>query len=174
MTEQRQQTLRRSLVAALCLLALGSCALDEEADLRGTLDRYLSLGDTRYFMSGSTCTVAVFSLRNLTLSSRVARASSMREALRLLHQGRVVLFDLPELSPNAISEAVMSSDLARGLGLVSNAVGAATRCADEDLGLHVYRILTTQDARMIFDPEGNAVILISPVDRAMVFLRGNV
>ena len=174
MTEHRKQTLHRWLAAMACIVSLGGCALDGEAELRSDLARQLALGDTRYFASAQTCTVAVFSLRSLQPTSRVARASSIPEALRLLSQGRVVLFDLPGHSPNAISEQVMSSNLARGLGLLSNAAGAASRCAGDTLGRHVYRILTTPEARMIFDPQGNAVILISPKDRAAVFLRGNV
>ncbi|MDA7428525.1 hypothetical protein PGB28_08635 [Primorskyibacter aestuariivivens] len=169
-----QQFLRPALAVLACTLVLGSCALDEESDLRNMLSGYLALGDTRYFASDSTCTAAVFTLRSPTASSRIARATSMDEALRLLGNGRAVLFDLPGQSPNAISEQVMSSNLARGLGLLSNAVGAASRCADDALGRHFYRILTTPEARMIFDPSGSAIILISPIDRAAVFLRGNV
>lgn len=164
--------LRRALMGLACLLGLGGCALDEESELRNALSGSLALAETRYFASDSTCTAAVFALRSLNPSSRIARARSMSEALRLLGHGRAVMFDLPDQSPNAVSEQVMSSDLAQGLGLLSNAVGAATRCADDALGRHFYRILTTPDARMIFDPAGNAVILISPVDRAAVFLRG--
>lgn len=164
----------QAIAVVVALWALTGCALDREDALRGALGEWLPLAETRYFYSHSTCTAAVFGLRGLHPGSRVARASSMDEALRLLNKGRVVWFDLPGQSPNTISEKVMSSDLGRGLGLLSNAVGPAQRCMENALGRHFYRILTTPEAQLIFDPAGKAVILISPADRAAVFLRGNV
>lgn len=160
--------------AMLAIASLSGCTLDQEDSLRAALKEWLPLAETRFFTSQATCTVAVFGLRSLQPGSRVARASSINEALRLLRNGRVTWIDLPGHSPNVVSELIMSSDLGRGLGLLSNAVGPAQRCMDDALGRDFYRILTAPEAWMVYDPTGKAVILISPVDRAALFLRGNI
>lgn len=164
------------LLSILAGLKLSACALDEEDALKADLSDWLSLAETLEFASKSTCTAAVFRLENADIAKVLARADTVESALKQLQAGRAVVFDMPDTSPNTVSEWIMTGNLEIGLGLLSNGVGPAQRCLSDRAGIAFYNAIMSPDATMIYDPEGNALTVVhlqSQVPLA-IFLRGNV
>ncbi len=170
---------RWGLVILLMIVAglkLAACSLDKEDMLRAELAGWLELAETLEFSSESTCTAAVFRLKSPEISDRLTKVRSVDVAVDYLQSGRTVLFDMPDASPNAVSERIMTGNLETGLGLLSNGVGPAQRCLSDRAGIAFYNAIMSPDARMIYDPEGNAMTVVhvqSEVPLA-IFLRGNV
>ncbi|MBP0481126.1 hypothetical protein [Sagittula salina] len=161
--------------AALSLLASCIFALDEEEALRVDLKRLVYLAQTRSFTSRSTCTAAIFDLASDQVRSQGMRiVSDVRSGLRLVKEGRVVAFDVPGLTPNMVSEQVMSMNLYAGLGLISSFVGPSKDCMDDQFQVDVYYALMTPDSLTIYDPERNALLLLHRPKRLLFYLRGDV
>lgn len=159
------------------LLLLGGCALDREEDLRDSLSDWLKLAQTRHFFSKPTCTVAIFDLASdqPRKGRGPIRGVTYKQALFLIERGHSILFDMPGVSPNKISEQIMSRNLEMGLGVLSSGIGPVLRCMeDEGIQKGVYRILVSPEARLAYLTEGNALLLIYPPEMLAVFLRGNV
>ncbi|WP_108257844.1 hypothetical protein [Mangrovicoccus ximenensis] len=172
--------LRPALILAAGLLVpalLAGCSLDSEEALRQHLSQWFSLAGTRNFVSKSSCTLAVFHIDqpSVAMEGGLTRASDSKTALELVEAGTPVLFEFPGRSPTEISETLMTEDLARGLGLLSSGIGPVLDCAEGDgIRKGVYRILVSKSARMLYEPDGNALILVYPPERLAVFMRGNV
>lgn len=157
-------------------LKLAACSLDKEDMLRAELAGWLELAETLEFSSKPTCTAAVFRLESPHISDRLTKVRSVDTALEYLGGGRTVVFDIPDASPNTVSERIMTGNLETGLGLLSNGVGPAQRCLSDRAGIAFYNAIMSPDARMIYDPDGNAMTIVhvqSAVPLA-IFLRGNV
>ncbi len=165
---------------AMSLFMLGLLAgcfrLDTETEVRALLQTWVRLAQTRDFTSRPTCTAAIFD----TLSTAVLRdgpvqvATDLRAGVKMLTEGRPVAFDLPGQSPNAVSERVMSLDLANGLGLISSFVGPARACMDDRFQADVHYALMSSDTILIYDPSHNALMLLHRPTRIAFYLRGNV
>lgn len=169
--------MRHGLGILALVAMLASCKLDREADLRADLSRWLALQETQHFISRGTCTVAIFGLEHSTLHPKngLRLALSTSSGMRLIDKGEAVLFGLRGMSPSLISEALMSKDLAKGLGLLSSGIGPVLTCAQDDgIRTGIYQILVAPQSRLIYVPQGNAMILIYPPKNLAVFLRGNV
>ncbi|WP_172329855.1 hypothetical protein [Mangrovicoccus sp. HB161399] len=161
----------------LLLSVLAGCSLDREDALRAELAPWLSLLGTRQFVSKSSCTLAVFRLEtaDVAMEGGLQSAMSAGPALDLVAAGVPVIFDFPGRSPTEISEQLMSKDLARGLGLLSSGIGPVLDCAESEvIRKGIYRMLVTRATRMIYVPDGNALILVYPPEKLAVFMRGNV
>lgn len=168
--------LRRICLALAGLLSLAGCLkLDSEEALRARLATWVFLAETRAFTSRVSCTAAVFDTvaGGLRMTGPVQLVANLREGQGLLAEGRVVGFEIAGLSPNALSEALMSVDLHGGLGLVSSFVGPAQACMDEGLQQDVYLALMSPDTLMIYDPGRNAVLLLHHPSQIAFYLRGN-
>lgn len=164
------------LLSILAGLKLAGCTLDKEEKLRAELASWLELKETLEFSSKATCTAAVFRLETTDISDRISRVNSVDTAVQYLKGGRTVVFDMPDASPNTVSEWVMTGNLETGLGLLSNGVGPAQRCLSDRAGIAFYNAIMSPEARMVYDPEGNAMTVVhvqSEVPLA-IFLRGNV
>ncbi|MGH1414306.1 MAG: hypothetical protein ACRBB0_12505 [Pelagimonas sp.] len=167
---------RLNLIGLVCVLSalLAGCALDKEADLRRHLSGWIFVAQTRYFTSKMVCTVAVFDLARSEISSKVSRATSIDTALIRVHKGIPVLFDIPDISPNSISEQLMSRDLGKGLGMLSTGVGPAKDCMDDDVAAAYFAVLMSPETRTVYDPAGDALLMVYPPENLAFFLRGNV
>ncbi len=159
---------------AVLLALLSACTLDKEAELRAQLSGWIFLAQTRHFVSKMSCTVAVFDLVRPDISSKVERAKSIETALTRVRKGRPVLFDIPNVSPNEISQQLMSKDLGKGLGMLSTGVGPAKDCMEDEVAAGYYAVLMSSDTRTIYDPAGDALLMIYPQGNLAFFLRGNV
>lgn len=156
------------------ILILSGCALDREADLRSVLAKRMYLAETEFFESKTNCTVGVFHLARVQWRKAYPRVSSLRGALDWIRAGDAVQFNMPGLSPNAISQQVISSDLPGGLGLLSTGVGPALDCMDARISRGYYRVLMSPDTITVYDAGQNALLLVYPPERLAFFLRGNV
>lgn len=167
-----RSTFVRSVVALWALLS--GCALDKEAALRQKLSGWVYLSETRHFISKMTCTVAVFDLARPEISSKVPRARSIKTALVRVRNGQPVLFEMPDTSPNTLSEGLMSQDLGKGLGMLSTGVGPVKDCMEAEIADAYYAVLMSPETRTVYDPGGNALLLVYPPENLAFFLRGDV
>ncbi|MBV7393849.1 hypothetical protein [Mameliella sediminis] len=163
------------LVLLAAMLA-GCLRLDTEEEVRAQLKGWLFLAQTRVFVSKSTCTAAIFDTVSgeLRASGPLRRVEDLRSGQRWLEQGQAVAFEIAGASPNAVSEALMSVDLSGGLGLISAFVGPSQSCMDERFQADIYLALMSEETVMIYDPAGNALVLLHRPSQIAFFLRGNV
>lgn len=161
---------------ALATLLAGCFRLDTEAGVRAQIKTWVFLAQTRSFTSRGTCTAAIFDTISGELrgSGPVRRVNDLHTGQKLLAEGRAVAFELPGLTPNMVSEALMSVNLSEGLGLVSSFVGPSMKCMSEAFQADVYLALMSPDTVMIYDPGSNAVLLLHRPSQIAFFLRGNV
>ncbi len=164
----------RFILGVLSIWVLSGCALDREYRLRAELSEWLRLGETQFFASRLSCTVGVFAYSGTRPGRGPPHAQRIGAALDRIRAGQAVRFDLPGQSPNAISEAVMSRDLGRGLGLLSSGVGPMRDCMTERIARGYYRVILSEQSQMAYDPGGNALIVLYPPEKLVFFLRGNV
>lgn len=164
------------MLSVLLLCGAAGCKLDKQDALTGELSGWLSVRQALEFSSRATCTGAVFLLEDAVISDRITKATSVPTAVHYLRAGRTVAFELFDISPTEVSEQIMTANLEQGLGILSNGVGPAQRCLSDRAGYAFYLAITSPEAVMIYDPEGNAITVVhiqSEVPLAF-FLRGNV
>lgn len=166
------------LAAMIALLgALAGCGpLDREEELRAQLGTWVFLAQTRSFASRATCTAAIFDTVSgeLRTTGPVRRVTDLRAGQRALEAGQAVAFEVPGMTPNSVSEGLMSIDLSGGLGLVSSFTGPARACMTEAFRRDVYLALMSEETVMVYDPGGNALLLLHRPSQIAFFLRGNV
>jgi hypothetical protein len=166
---------RGGAICLLALLALTGCALDSEEEVRAQLKPWLFLSETMEFVSQDTCTVARFALSSGEVKSTAPRAvSGIRDSLAPMQARKAVLFDLPGLSPNDVSEQLNSISLFRGLGVISSFIGPSRRCMSEEFALDAFAVLMAVDSVMIYDIDSNAMVLIDPAGTQAFYMRGNI
>lgn len=167
---------RKGFFAAFLPLGLSGCiALDTEEEVRVELAGYVFLEKTRQFVSRPTCTAAVFEVISEGVrSQRVKQVDDVRHGLRLVREGRVVAFDLPGLTPDGVSQALMSISLSDGMGLVSSFTGPANACMDDHMQLDFYFALMDPETLTIYAAQTNALMLLHKPSQLLFFLRGNV
>jgi hypothetical protein len=167
---------RGAALGGLLGLLTGCLRLDTEAEVRALLKTWVFLAQTREFTSKGSCTAAIFDTVSPSLrgSGAVWTVTDVRSGLRRVEQGQAVAFDLPGISPNEVSEQVMSISLSDGLGLISSFVGPAQACMGDQFQSDVYLALMSPDTVMIYDPTQNALLLLHRPSQIAFFLRGNV
>ncbi len=165
-----------AVFAALGGLLTGCFRLDTEEAVRAQLGGWVFLAQTRDFTSRGTCTAAIFDTISgeLRASGPLRRVDDLHAGQRLLSQGRAVAFEIPGMTPNMVSEGLMSVNLYEGLGLISSFVGPARACMDASFQADVYLALMSDETVMIYDPASNALVLLHRPSQIAFFLRGNV
>ena len=162
----------RIRVAAVALALLPGCDLDREQALREDLSRFLYLGPTLHLESKSVCTAAVFEVQIATFRPGTAQAVTMRQAASLIAEGRPVIFADRGLSPDRVTQALMSADLHAGLGLMASGLTPIAQCMQtDDIARGFHRVLTSEASRLLYDPQGDALLILYPPERLALFLR---
>jgi hypothetical protein len=161
---------------ALVLLLSGCFRLDTEQEVRSLLKGWVFLAQTRTFTSRATCTAATFETVSPSLRSSgpVRAVRDLRTGLEQMNRGQVVAFEVPGLSPNEVSEHLMSISLSGGLGLISSFIGPSLACMNDQFQADVYLALMSPDTVMIYDPARNTLLLLHRPSQIAFFLRGNV
>lgn len=162
--------LRLSMLGAM-LFVLGACALDKPGSARAFADRWIHVDAQTYFTSRRGCTVAVYRLTSGGLRSGAARVFDLRQGLMRLRAGQAVAFGDVTGTPDALSQAIMSTDLPLGLGMLSSVMGPRA-CMTDEVAQGVSRMLTTQGVTTVYDPAQNIVILLDTATRHAVLMRG--
>lgn len=160
-------------LAALALIGLAGCAMDKEEEVRAQIGDWVKLGETGYFHSTMSCTAAVFRVKGLRITSLISKARTVGTGMTLLKQGNAVAFDLKGLSPNAVSEEIMTIDLAQGIGVLSSGV-AGKDCMSADVKRAYLRALLDPEAVLMFDPNGNMMAVLDRRRKWMFYARGTV
>lgn len=159
----------------VCVALAGCFRLDTEEEVRSLIRDWVFLAQTRSFTSRPTCTAAIFDTISGSLRSGPVRSvTDLRAGVRLLDEGRTVAFEVPGLTPNMVSEGLMSIDLAGGLGLVSSFVGPSRACMSDQFQQDVWMALMSPDTVLVYDPGQDALLLLHRPSQIAFFLRGNV
>ena len=165
----------RRIIACLAALAvLAGCALDTQESLKKQLSARLYILEVMHFTSKSSCTAAVFTLALGAFRKPYPQARSIDSALERIRGQNQVQFQLDGLSPNEITEAIMSRDLPHGLGLISAGIGPARDCMDARIARGYHRVLLSPLSQMVYLPQDNALLILYPPEKLAFFLRGNV
>ncbi|WP_425099462.1 hypothetical protein [Tropicibacter sp. S64] len=161
--------LRRLLMLLTALAVLVGCKLDSEEEARRMVSAWIFLAETEVFHSETDCTVARFA----TISPQVRGTKGpkvvhgVREAVPFLEEKRTVAFDMPGVTPNQISEQLMSINLFKGLGLLSSFIGPGKRCMDDVFAQDAFTVLMSTETTMIYDPQNYALVLLyRPMNKA--------
>ena len=163
----------KAALVGLALIGLAGCAMDKEAEVRERLGDWVSLGDTTYFNSSMSCTAAVFEVDGLRITSLISKARSIATGMTLLEDGKAVAFDVKGLSPNGVSEQIMTQNLSRGLGVLSSGV-AGKDCMTDDIKQAYLRSLLDPNSVLMFDPNGNVMAVLDRAKKQLFFSRGTV
>ncbi len=162
-----------SFLGSLCVVGLSGCAQDRESAVRAELGQWLALGDTSYFDSSLECTAGVFALEGIEIRDTIPVVRTIKKGMRLLGEGTAVAFDVPDVSPTSVSEAIMSANLPGGLGILSSGV-AAKNCMTDEVQHSYLAALTAADTVLFFDPSGNALAVLDRTHKRAFFARGSV
>ena len=143
----------------LALTGLVGCAMDKEDEVRARVGDWVSLGETSYFKSTMDCTAGVFDVEGVRITSLISKARSVATGMTLLKNGEAVAFDVKGLSPNAVSEQIMSKDLPQGIGVLSSGV-AGKNCMSQTVREAYLRALLNPGSVLMFDPDGNVMAVL--------------
>ena len=165
------------LLAVLSLLLLTACrALETQATALERAGAWVFPGEVVWFHARRDCAVLVITTLSdqLKATGGPVLVGSVGAALPRLEARQTVAFNMPGLTPNDVSQRLMSRDLPTGLGLLGSFLNPAKRCLDEAGGLAVQRALLSPDAVLIFDPAARALGLFHRSEGRLYFLRTGV
>ncbi|MFT7594406.1 MAG: hypothetical protein ACI8R4_001727 [Paracoccaceae bacterium] len=157
-------------IVVSALVGLAGCSLDKESAVRAQLGAWVKLGETLYFDSRFECTAGVFETGSDDVHLAAQTVSLVADGVRLIGQKRVVAFDVPGQSPTLVSEAIMSSDLPKGLGILNAGVGAKN-CMDDEVQHAYLKVLTTPGGILIFDPAAKVMAILDRAGDRVFFMR---
>ncbi|WGW02248.1 hypothetical protein [Tropicibacter oceani] len=167
------RTFRRLVLMLTAAALLTACQLDTEQEARAIVAPWIFLAETEQFTSEKDCTVARFAV----VSQEVRRTrgpvlmTSVRAAIPLLQDGQTVAFDIPGVTPNQVSEQLMSINLFKGLGMLASFVGPGKRCMDDAFAADAYSVLMSPDTMMIYDPVTYSMVLLYKPAKTAFFMR---
>lgn len=164
--------LRPIVILMTALTVLAGCTLDTEEEVRAQVSQWVELGDTFLFHSSSVCTAGVFYVKSPRINSMVAKARSVDTGMKMLKEGGPVAFDVGGRSPNSLTEAIMSKDLPEGISVLNSGLAGANCMDDLAQGVY-YQAIMNPKSRMIFVPDGDAMIIVDREAGALIFVRGN-
>ncbi|KIC21621.1 hypothetical protein [Leisingera sp. ANG-Vp] len=164
----------RLLTCFLAALAiLSGCALDKEDALRAQLSAWVELGETYFFQSSSSCTAAVFhTAESPRITSMLDRARSIETGMKMLDAGKPVVFAVSGKSPNAVTEAIMSRNLPQGLGVLNSGL-AGVSCMSDLVKSIYYQAIRNPASKLVFVPDGHAMLVLDKQAMALIYVRGN-
>ena len=146
--------LRSAIALISTVFVISGCALDKEEDLRLQLSQWVTLGETYFFQSSSTCTAAVFHTESPRISSLLTAARSVDTGLKMLEQGQPLVFKVGNKSPNALVESIMSRDLPQGISMLNSGL-AGVNCMSELVKSIYHQAIMNPTSRMAFIPDGH-------------------
>lgn len=162
---------RKTLVGLCVCLTLVGCDLDRESDVRASVEDWVKIGETLYFVSRSSCTAALFDVKSTRISSVLKKVRSLEAALRAVKGVQPIAFEIAGSSPTQVTEDIMTADLPTGLGLLTAGTSAKACMADE-MGNAYYNALLDPTSIMIFDPELRSVAVFDNRNKRLFYSHG--
>lgn len=169
-----RRTARIGGLALSAALGLSACALDKETHVRAALQEFLKLGETYYFYTTTQCTAALFDVKASRISSFAKKVRSVDAGLAALGEEddiQPISFEIPGLSPTAVTEEVMTRDLPKGLGVLTAGV-AGKDCMAKEMEVAYFNALLDPTSVMIFDPEDKFTVIFDRRNSRAFYSRG--
>lgn len=160
----------RAMISMLALLWLVACRLDDTDSARAVLAEWLWPEQAMYVTSTAKCTAAVFRLDVLGLRPGTVQTRRPRDGIAALQGGQAVAFVGPDLSPDRVSQDVMSADLPTGIGLLSVAM-AARPCMTDEIAIGINRLMLQPGVATIYAPSQRVLVLVDASERRAVLMR---
>ena len=159
-------------VLAICALlgVLPGCALEDEGEAQARLSAWAWPERALWFKATARCAVGVFRLDVLGFRPGLVVLPDPREGLARLRRGETVGFAGPGLTPDALSQQVMSADLPTGLGLLGVATEARP-CMSDEVAVGVGALLLGDGVTTIYAPAAAVLVLVHPAERRAVYMR---
>ncbi|WP_298911235.1 hypothetical protein [uncultured Aliiroseovarius sp.] len=159
--------------AVACLISLTACNLHGEADLRATLGKYFTLGDTLSFESKMTCTAAVFRAALNDVKPGMPLAATSVEAQELFRaSGKAALRADGQTPHDLTDEMLTSEDGAFGRQALA-AAALVGKCLSDADSKDFRRALTRPGATIAYDTGVQGVMILDPVERKLFFAAGD-
>ncbi|WP_299848524.1 hypothetical protein [uncultured Roseovarius sp.] len=161
----------RFVLALMAVAVLSGCWREDEADLRGRLDRWFSIGETVAFHANSDCVAAAFRLVQMQVKSPLSVASAAPQALRTLSRHGAVALDNPRQAPDAALVEVMNTDRSTGM-MMRRAALEGRLCMNNETESAFRYALDNPRTVLAFDTESATLMLLDPHTGLLVVARG--
>lgn len=160
----------RPLICGLGLMALNACS-ESERDVRGQIDQWLTLGETRYFSADLGCAAGVFALRNERIRGDLPVARSVEEAVGLARFEHPFVLRIPSLSVTALSQVLQEVNFTFGARVLNAGLGARS-CLPESYREDYVAALSRPGSTAIFDPSSNSLTVVDAALGRAWYARG--
>ena len=132
--------------------------------------RWVNIAKVSDFASRARCTAAALQLTDAVMPTYVVPSASADRAVHEIAQGRIVALQVAGRTPHELSSALMTHDLARGLGLLGSVTGASD-CMSGGVAALTKKLVNTPGAMTLFDPVAHSVLIVDFDQRIAVYLR---
>jgi len=161
------------VVSSLLSVVLSACVLDKEAAVRLQLAGWVALGDTTYFNSQRQCTAGVFYTKARNVKSRISKARSIKQALRVIDKGQAVAFRVDGMTPSEVHKQLDLANRTAGIGMLTSGLGGRN-CLTPALQDEFAAALRGQDVIVLYDPSNHAFALFERATKRVFYARGDV
>ena len=160
-------SLSRMALLGAGLVALISCAREQEAAMRARLAQWFTLGPTLVFVARSDCAAGVYELASADVTSAMPVTGSAEEMLFALGQrGRAALDDRDQPPDAAL---VVLANAERASGMAMRRIGLEARaCMDEATEGAFRAALLDPRALLAFDRD-SATLMVMDGGRGLLF-----
>jgi hypothetical protein len=157
-------------LALLFLLFLPACKLEAPEETFAALAAWLEVEGVVHHAARSRCVASAAVLSGPETSDVVIPVTSAEEAVNVISRGALLVLQVTGRTPNELSQALTTLDMARGIGLIEPFTGATSCMTDEVVAL-TDRLVHTPGALMIYDAQSHAVALADTDIMRAVYLR---
>lgn len=160
----------RAFALLFSVLLLPACQLDDPAEVTRFAEEWFEVEEVKHHDSKARCSATVLRMASAELHASVYPVAGAEQAVFMMSHGMPVVLQVDGRSPHELSTAIMSAELARGVGIVNTVTGAEP-CMSDVVAAGTSELINTPGAVTIYDPERLALIFADPQRRTAVYLR---